>query len=288
VFILSLDISALLGLSENLQSAANAAMKKGVEALSASVYAHIVEEAQTHLHSSREKYLENLKMQQLGEDSFVIELGSPAMFIEEGLPPNMSMVDFLLDDSPKPGQKSNGLAKSKTKTAADGSRYRTIPFQHNKGPTSQTPAATSLTDTIKKEMKRRGAPYGKLENGPDGKPKTGLVRSFDIMKMPTKTANGPGQGKGPIGDVRQGPTGIPFLAAVRVYQVPVVDHAGKDKVKKFIMTFRTVSSKHKAQGRWQHPGLEAKNYFDKGAEWAFEQWETTIVPMVMDDLLSNL
>src|SRR6185369_6175367 len=110
----------------------------------------------------------------------------------------------------------------------------------------QTHAAKDLTDTIKAEMRRRKIPYGNLEKGADGQPKTGLLHSFDIMKAPNKTGEGPGQGKGPVGKVRQGPTGIPFLQNIRVYQKSVTDKkTGKSSVSKSIMTFRTVSSKQK-------------------------------------------
>lgn len=265
---MSLDLGPLAELAKEFRPAIDKAMKDAARDLSTQVYSHIVEQAQEKLHSTREKFLKALHYEQVEDDTWVVQLDKEAMFIEEGIPPNKDMLDGL-------------LKSSKAKTAKDGSRYIVVPFQHNKGPTSQTPAQTTLTDTVKAEMKKRQIPYGKIENGPDGKPKTGLIHSFDIMRNPIKSANGPGQGKGPIGSVRQGPTGIPFLQGVRVYQHVTKDKEGKEKASKSIMTFRIASSKHKGQGRWIHPGLEAKKFLDEAAEWAKKEFEDRIRDQIL-------
>jgi len=168
------------------------------------------------------------------------------------------------------------------------SRYIVVPFQHNKGATQQTAAQTTLTDTIKSEMKKRKIPYGKLEHGADGKPKTGLLHSFDIMKNPIKTAPGAGSGHGPIGAVKQGATGIPHLQGVRVYQTKIKDAKGKESVKKSIMTFRVASSKMKGQGRWVHPGLEAKRFLDEAASWALKEFESRIKDQILVSVVGGI
>jgi hypothetical protein len=244
------------------------AMSDAARDLTAQTHAHILEEVQAKLHSTREKYINALSFKQVDADTWVIELGKDAMFIEEGIKPNMDMLDGLLK-SPK------------AKTAKDGSRYIVVPFEHKKGATQQTPAQNTLTNTIKSEMKKRKIPYGKLEMGADGKPKTGLLHSFDIMKQPVKTAPGAGSGHGPIGAVKQGATGIPHLQGVRVYQSNVKDAKGKESVKKSIMTFRIASSKMKGQGRWVHPGLEAKKFLDEAADWALKEFETRIRDQIL-------
>jgi hypothetical protein len=101
------------------------------------------------------------------------------------------------------------------------------------------------------------------------------------MSRPTKSHDGPGQGHGPIGAVRQGNTGIPFLQGVRVIQKQI---AGTQKFAKNIMTFRVASSKHKGSGKWQHPGLVPRKFFDKAAEWAIEQFLTHIAPRILSSL----
>jgi hypothetical protein len=290
MFFLNLDISDLVKLDENLKPAAEAAMKRAAENLTAQTHAHIVEQVQARLHSTRDKYLDNLGFHQVNENTWVVDLAPGAFFIEDGLPPNFDMIEALLDDSPRPGSKrASGVPKGRTKTAKDGSRYRVIPFEHSKGPSRQTPAAKDLTDTIKAELKRRGMPgIGTIEKDAQGKPKQGFMGGFDIMKSPLKSGEGPGQGKGSVGAVRQGPTGIPFLQGVRIYQKKVKDKQGNSYTKKFVMTFRIVSSKHKGQGRWVHPGLEAKKFFDEAFEWALKEWEDKIKPQVLDEVIGGI
>ena len=164
------------------------------------------------------------------------------------------------------------------------SRYLVVPFQHNKGPTQQTQAQRDLTNTVKAEMKRRKIPYGGLEKDSSGQPKIGKLHSFDILHAPTKTQDGPGQGHGQIGAVRQGPTGIAFLQGIRVYQKRIKDEKGNSSVQKQVMTFRVASSKHKGTGRWVHPGLQAKRFFEEAEKWALEVWETKIVPEILANL----
>ena len=290
MFLLHLDVSDLLKLDDSFRPAMDKAMKRAAETLAAQVHAHIVENVQQKLRSTRETYLDHLGFHQVDSNTWVVDLMPGALFIEEGMESH-SMVDDLLDDSPRPGtkKKDRGTAKGKTKTAADGSRYRVIPFEHNIAKTRQTQAATDLTNTIKSELKKMGAPsIGKLETDSAGKPKLGLVRSFDIMTRPVKTAEGPGQGHGPVGVVKQGPTSIPFLQGVRIYQREFQDRSGKSSVKKSIVTFRVVSSKHKAENRWVHPGLEARKFMDEAAIWAVSQWEEKIKNEVLGLLAEEL
>jgi hypothetical protein len=261
VIYLNLDIGDLLSLKD-LEDVAATESKKALQDLVIQTEAHIIEEVQAKLHSSREKYLEALHVEQVDADTWSIILDPDAMWIEEGMDEH-EMIDDLL--------------KSKsTKTAADGSKYLAVPFEHKKGPTQQTQAQRDLTSTIKQEMKDRGIPWGGLESDAAGQPKQGLIHSFDILTAPLKDGSGPGQGHGPIGAPRQGPTGVPFLAGVRVYQKPYKDKNGEEKMRRSVVTFRTASSKMKGSGRWVHPGLEAKKFLDEAAVWALKQWEEKI------------
>lgn len=283
MFHIHLDIKDLVDLRERISSEAEKAVKKAGQMLAAATHAHIVEQVQGKLRSTREKYLENLGFHQVNDNTWVVDLAPGAFFIEDGLPAGFDMIPGLLDDSARPGAKSKpGASKGRTKTAADGSRYRVIPFEHNKAQTRQTPYAKDLTDTIKTELKRRGAPgLGTIEKDSGGQPRLGLVRKMDIMTAPKKIAEGPGQGKGPLGAVRQGPTGIPLLQGVRIYQQKVKDKvSGKERIQKTAMTFRVVSSKHTSQGRWQHPGLEPRRFLDEAYVWALEEWKSKIGPEI--------
>ena len=269
------DVSELIKLSKKLTSAAEKAMKEAGDFLAKQVRGHIVEEAHKKLHTRRQMFVEHLKTFQVDEDTWVVSLDAKYRWIDDGMERH-SMVDDLL--------------KSKNaKRAKDGSKYAVIPFEHGpKGPTQMTPAQATLLNTIKAEMNSRKIPYAKIEKDAAGKAKTGLLHSFDILDAPIKTANSPGQGKGAIGQVMQGPTGIPLLKGVRVYQKEVTDKSGATKIKRAIMTFRVVSSKHKDQGRWEHPGLDPVNLMEEGQKWASEQWETLIVPQIMAKFFSEI
>lgn len=288
LFFLNLDISDLVKVDAELGPGLERLAKEGAEKLATQTHAHIVEMVQNKLHSSRDKYLENLGFHSVDANTWVVDLAPGALFVEDGLPPNFDMIKGLLDDSPRPwakGEKPHG----KTKTAKDGSRYRVIPMEHSKGPSSQPKGGRDLTETIMKELKQRKLPgIGTIEKGADGKPKQGFIRGFNIMNAPLKSSDGAGQGKGPIGEVKQGPTGIPLLQGVRIYQRQVKDKQGNQHTKKFVMTFRIVSSKHEGQGRWVHPGLEAKKFFDEAYEWAANEWETKIYPELAERVVNSL
>lgn len=269
------DISELIKLGQKLTSAAERAMKEAGDFLTKQVRAHIVEEAHKKLHTRRQMFVEHLRTFQVDEDTWVVSLDAKYRWIDDGMEKH-SMVDSLL--------------KSKNaKRAKDGSKYAVIPFEHGpKGPTQMTPAQATLLNTIKAEMSKRKIPYAAIEKDSQGVAKTGLLHAFDINHSPIKTADVPGQGKGPIGAVMQGPTGIPLLKGVRVYQQQVTDKLGKAKIKRAIMTFRVVSSKHKEQGRWEHPGLDPVNLMEDGQNWASEQWETLIAPQIAAKFFSEI
>src|SRR6185436_18067221 len=178
-------------------------------------------------------------------------------------------------DGLKPHNMLDDLLKSpKAKRAKDGSEYIVIPFQHKKGKTQMTQAQATLTATIKAEMQKMGIPYGKIETHSDGSPRIGVIHELDITKLPLKSWDGPGQGHGPIGDVRQGPTGIPFLQGVQVRQRKALDKRGNEQILREIMTFRVASSKHREQkGRWDHPGTAPVPLLEEASKWAVDHWK---------------
>lgn len=251
---LNLALGPLTDLNNTLKPKIDAALKNAAQSLAMQAHAHLLEQVQEKLHSTRERYVDAVNFQQVNNDVWVISLDQSAMWLEEGMDEREMIA---------------GLLKSpKAKMAKDGSKYLSVPFQHNKGPTQQTSAAQDLTATVRQELQKRQIPYGKIERDESGKAKLGLLHKFDIMKDPVKSHEGAGQGHGPVGSVRQGMTGIPFLQSVRVYQRQMAGGA----IKKGIMTFRTVSSKHKGTGRWVHPGIEPRKFFDETADWALSVW----------------
>jgi hypothetical protein len=251
---LNIDLGPLVDLNNELKPKLDIALKNAAQSLAAQAHAHILEQVQQKLHSTRQTYADALGFQQVNDTTWVINLDRNALWIEEGMPEH-SMIDNL-------------LRSPKAKMAKDGSKYLVVPFQHNKGPTQQTQAATDLTNTIKQELKKRQIPYGKIERDAKGQARTGLLHSFDIMKEPVKTHEGAGMGHGAVGAVRQGSTGIPFLQSVRIYQKNM-----GGKMQRGIMTFRVASSKHKNTEKWIHPGLEPRRFMDEAADWSLGIWE---------------
>lgn len=274
MFFVNLDLTDLVKFANGFSEAAKTAIRKAGEQLAAQTRAHIVEEANKKLHTRRQLFVDSLSHAQVDENTWVVNLEAKARWIDDGMSAH-SMVDDL-------------LKSKKAKTAKDGSKYMVVPFQHNKGPTQQTPAQKDLLDTIKRELKQRKIPYGKLERDDAGQVKLGLIHSFDIKNAPIKTVNAPGQGKGPIGSVKQGPTGIPFLKGVRVYQKNTQNPDGSSSPKRFIMTFRVVSSKHKGQGRWDHPGMPGVKLMDAGHDWAIKQWDKEILPRLIEEISAKI
>jgi len=251
-------------------------MKRAAQQLTMATHGHILEQVQSKLKSTRRKYIDALSFEEIGENSWIISLDPSAFFIEEGMPQHEMIEDLLKQGRPNKS-KPEGSTVGGVKTAKDGSRYRAIPFEHNRGPTSQTPMQTSLTNMVKAEMKSKGIPYGGIEKNSSGQAKTGLLHSFDVV------ARGKGASPVPVSKV-----GIPLLQGVRVYQTKVKDKAGKETVKKGIFTFRMVSSKMKGSGRWVHPGIEAKKFMDEAFVWAVEHWEKEIAPGVIDEVMGGI
>lgn len=274
-----LDTSVLTQISKTMEpEAIKQLAQRAARDTAAAAHAHIIERANSRLHSRLKPYLSGLSFSQEDDDTWVIVLDKSVRWIDDGMEPH-SMVEDLL--SPRGG-------KGQVHTSKDGHKWRVIPFAHGpgKGTTTTTPAQQSLISTIKQEMSQRKIPWAKMEKDESGQPKLGMLHSFNISSGPLKTHNGPGQGWGPVGQVKQGPTGIPFLHGVRVYQHKVKDDKGNEKVKRSVMTFRIVSSKHAGSKRWFHPGLPAENLFEEAAEWAQREWSEKALPQLIDALLT--
>lgn len=274
---------------------ADSELKRAAAQLAVATKGHIVEQAQQKLHTRRGPFIEALSHFPIDDTTWVINLDASARWIDEGMTEH-----DMLDDL---------LKSKKAKRAADGSTYVVVPFQQNKTKQSMTPAQQSLLATIKSEMAKVGTTPNQIELDPTGKPKVGLVRSMDIMKAPLSTPSNP-VGRG-MGGPASGPTGIPLLQGVRVYQKPVKDKKGETKMGRFVMTFRVASSKqrdgeppktktaawrkmekdtgqNKSQARWRHPGLEATNLMEDGLKWAQNEWDTKIGPMLLARLVAKL
>lgn len=283
------DASALNGF-KNLDTVVQASLQTAIRELAGETHAHIVEQAHIKLHTRESMFTDALSNYQQDANTWVVNLQASARWIDEGMSPH-NMISQL-------------LKSKKTKTSKDGSRYLSIPFKHNKGPTQQTPAQALLLSTIKQVLKETKIPFSKAEVDLAGKVKTGLVRTIDITSAPLKTSHAPGQGKGQVGLVQQGwskdgKSGIPLLQGLQVYQKQYQTTTGKTLTKKDFLTFRTVSSKHSTpdvgkggqlklfatgEARWDHPGLEPTHLMQEGLDWAVRQLNEKISPQLLNKI----
>lgn len=248
-------------------------MDKAAANLTAATKGKIVELANEKLHTRRGMFLEGLSHFQIDSDTWCVNLDAKVRFIDDGMEAH-SMIDDL-------------LASPKAKIAKDGSKYLVVPFQLNKGKQNMTPAQQTLLNTVKKELAKVGSTPNQIENKADGTPRLGLVRSMDINNAPLSTG-AQRIGAGPRGHVAQGPTGIPLLKGVKVYQKETQKADGSKGVNRFVMTFRVVSSKMSGKGRWDHPGLEATDLMEEGSKWAMETWESKIGPALIARIVAGL
>lgn len=140
------------------------------------------------------------------------------------------------------------------------SRYKVIPFDHGKSPSMNTPKAQEIVDQIKRELRAVNVPFKKIEYNADGSPRLGKLHTFNFpSERPSRAAS------------------HPALSGLSIYQRKLQS----GKVKRDIMTFRVVSSKH-AGSKWMHPGLEAQNLMDEAFEWAMKTWDNEILPAIME------
>lgn len=181
------------------------------------------------------------------------------------------------------------LLNGKSSRTGKNGKYAVIPFKHNKNPSGQSPKAYDLAQEIKYALKKEGVSWKKIETGPDGSPRIGLLHKFNV-----ETAR-------PV-DAQKDIHKNPLTKGVAVYQniydengVLVRDRAkgrdlmakGKGTVKKDVMTFRVISEKHRNEGLWNHPGRQGNKIFDKAFEWAVNHWEKEILPAIFDKYKSK-
>jgi hypothetical protein len=247
--------------------------KELAQQLSGMVYSKAVEYAGQRLHSRHEMFLEGLHPPVFVDGAYVVELDAKLMWIEDGMEP-YDMLDGLL--AAKKGKK--------IRTDKQGAKYVVVPFHHGgEGARSTpTPAQQDLIATIKKTMDDKKISWSDIEVTKRGNPKLGRLHSFNIMDAPNKTHEGPEQGKGPVGSVRQGNTGIPFLQGVNVNQRKV-----KGKVQREIVTYRIASEAHRGQ-KWMHPGLQPAHILLDVWKWAEQEMRDKIAPQVVEQIMRSL
>lgn len=252
----NIDISSLSQYLENFAKEVVKDVEKGIKALAIDTHTHIKEQAQNNLKSFRDQYLESLSPpEQINDFIWVITLKEDAEWIEEGRPEAYDM---------KPGLLSTVRSgKQPVKTDSKGRKYRIVPMNQAKTSTQLSSGNAgyeqNMINKVKSELKKRGIPYKKLEIDPvTGSPRTGKLHSLDIDSYT------PGKGN------------TPQLHGLSIYQTKQKDGS----VKRSITTFRTV---HEDQtDKWIHPPVKAKNFFQEAKIWAEKEFETKILPSLVE------
>lgn len=233
--------------------------------IAAQVRAFIISKAMNELNSFQQQaYLgkdhENVRMNKLGEGIYLIELDQKSAQIENGSP--KQFMRWLIDKNPK------------AKTAKDGSRYAHIPFSHGgagkKGSTSNVndPKA-AFFDIVNKALKEQEIDLKKIETNTDGSPKLGVVHKVDMSSFISNDKNRFNFSM-PRSQEMAAKIGLqPHQGIHKLQGLVVTQRMGKDgKVIKEALTFRTISTKHEAEGRWYYPEQKPLRAFPAAYDFA--------------------
>lgn len=238
---INIDVEGLAKQCKEFITEARQDLMKSVENLAAITHAKVVEMASQELDTSRQEFMDSLGFEEVAEGIWVVSVDQPGLWVEEGIKDNFDM---------KPGLLKDGEVGKKGK-------YRIIPFEHSKPKSQLTPAAETIVQQLKRELRKQKVPFKKIERNSWGIPKEGRLHS---LSLPSDI---PGKGN------------TPALSGVNIYQT--MTNSGN--VRRDILTFRTVTDRQ--QGKWIHPGFEAKHFLDRAMDWALKEWEDKILPEVM-------
>ncbi len=255
---IDIDVEQIASAFKDMRDELAKELIKGVEELALSTNAHVNQEAETRLKKDSttgssgvnlKKFQENLGFEQVSDRLWVISIRQPALWIEEGLPPGFDMKPGLLK-----GQES-----------------RVIPFDQALPPSQQTGFQKSINALLRDELKKRKIGYKKLDLDSNGSPRhAGLDKDGNGIPLKTKTLD--------IPSFKPGKGNTDIFKRINIYQTLQKDGS----VRRDITTFRTVSQNQ--EGKWIHPGYEGKKFLDEAYEWAMKEWETKILPQILQKM----
>lgn len=259
-----------------------------VKKLSVQAHAFIIDKANKELHGwKREQFLgtdengnpKHVRWVPIAENIFVVEIDEAARWIEEGAPAkSMATEEWLL--SP------NGKSPEKIKTAKDGSKYRAIPFRQAQGKGKSANFKNPMPEVerhIKSALRQKGISLHKIEMDENGQPKIGIIHKLKIQDPGPKTKylrqkGGKDWYSAPRNAEMAKLTGLkPHSGIFYGKDAVVIQRKGpRGGIIKEAVTFRTVSTKHEAEGRWMYPATQPFNSIEAAYEWAQQEWEKTV------------
>lgn len=238
-------------------------LKQGVQRLTIQTHAKVIEYASSKLDGYKlQAYMgeggSNLGWSKIGDGFYVVTLKAEARWIEEGREPvSMATDTWLLKNA---------------KSAKDGSRYKTIvmPVKYNDKTSGPNAAINSLA---REAIQSAKTPDGKrvstmkLQRGPDGKPKTGLIQKINI-EPPFSSKQAPGLYSKPRSAEDAKATGLKQHNGIfRLKGMMLTQKRIGGRVVKEAVVMRTVSSKSQGEARWLYPAVTGINAMDKAFEW---------------------
>ncbi len=240
------EIAAQFG---TLKDQVKKALHDGVRGVASATHAKVAQLAQENLKSTRKQYLDALQgqngFQEIAPGIWVVSLNESALWVEEGQESH-SMIEDLL--------------RKNSKISKDGNRYKVIPFEHSKASDIQTGLEQDLVSQIRGHLKKQNIPFRGIERDASGKPRLGRVHKLDIPGPKLKKSHT-----------------APPLQGLSIYQ----SKGPGGKVRRDVLTFRTVSDKHKGTDKWFHPGLKPRKFMDRALEWSLRVWENEILPGIL-------
>lgn len=254
-----------------------ARLKQGLQKLTIQTHAKVIEIATAKLDGYKlNAYLgdggSNLGWSQIGDGFYAVTLNAKGRMFEEDAPPrSMATDDWLLKNA---------------KTSKSGSRYKSIPMpvKYNDKTSGPNAAINALARTA---IQQARTPDGKrlstmkLQRGPDGKPKTGIIQKIKI-EPPFSSKQAPGLYSQPRSAEAAKATGLKQHNGIFKLSGMAFSQVKKGgRVVKEAVVFRTVSSKNAAESdRWMYPAIKGIYAMDKAFLWL----TTEAYPAMIADL----
>jgi hypothetical protein len=205
----------------------------------------------------------NVRWQEISPGMWVVEIDESSRWVEEGR--ESVFMDWLLKGP-------------NAKTAKDGSRYAVIPMGQARGAGGKKPNKEPfLQAMIQGALKREGISLNRLDKGPDGKPKLGILSKLHIEVAHRTEGHAPFFSKPRTPEmaaqVNLKPHSGHFFLKNAVVMQREIHSGGRKRVSKEVVTFRVISSKHREEGRWFYPKVEPLNSIPEAYKWAESEWE---------------
>lgn len=259
-------------------------LKQGMRQLAQATMSKADEMASQRLNTTRQQYVDSLKMEKMGPNIYSISLDSDAHHLEIGYE-SFNML-------------AHGLAKGpKSKISKKGYRYVHIPFQGKKNAAAGTPSGDRQiqhTQTVTERGWSAGAPNNAGVAAPQGlhtgaslaagiaelEKKAGLSKLIPGITGKVGTWNShPANSKQAIFTSMGGNQSVidldgnfnPLLEGMMKFQNKV----GK-KTQSSYLTFRTASEDPSAKGKWIHPGFQGAKIFPELESWAMQQLQKLV------------